>query len=403
MWEEKIDIYNVFKLQPARPVTYFGVGALDKIDEILAALKSEGIDRVIVITDSTVYKVTGAWDKVRPALEKHGISYVVWEGVRPNPTYAGCDEAARVAREAGAKAVIAIGGGSHIDTGKTVAALLKMPDKTAQELYEKIIEIKDAIPIVAINTTHGTGSQVNNFAVAQSDGGYKPIIFGPALYPRYTIEDPTLTKTLPLKHTIATSLDALNHAFEACTTLTRNPYSTLLALKAAELIYRWLPVAIREPQNIRARYWLMLANDLAGIAFDIALLHLTHALEHPLSALKPEVTHGLGLAALMPSVVKRTCRVLPEVCAAFFHPIMPDLKGVPGEADQIAIRLEKWLASVGAPYKLRDFGFGKDDIPALVKNAMTSPMSPYLFRVSPIEVTEDLVREIYTESLEPLA
>lgn len=97
MQEEKIDIYNVFKLQPARPVTYFGVGALDKIDEILVAFKSEGIDKVIVITDSTVYKVTGAWDKVKPALEKHGISYVVWEGLRPNSTYAGCDKVAHVA------------------------------------------------------------------------------------------------------------------------------------------------------------------------------------------------------------------------------------------------------------------------------------------------------------------
>ncbi len=404
LWEEKIKLDNVFTLQPARPVTYFGVGALDKIDEVVSSLKKRfNVKKVIVITDSVVYKVTGAWDKVRPALEKHDVEYIIYEKVRPNPTYANCDEAARIAKEAGADAVLAIGGGSHIDTAKTVAALLKNPGVTAQELYEKIIVVEDAVPLVAINTTHGTGSEVDKFAVAQSDKRYKPLIMGPGIYPTYSIEDPVLTKTLPLKHTIATSLDALNHVFEATTTLTRNPYSTELGLRAAELIYRWLPVAIREPDNIRARYWLMYASAIAGISFDIGLLHLTHALEHPLSAIKPEVVHGLGLSALLPSIAKITCRVLPEVCAEFFHPIMPDLRGVPGEAEDIAVRLEKWLASVGAPYKLRDLGFSEDDIPALVENAMTSPMSPALFKVAPVEVTEELVRKIYLESLDPLS
>lgn len=403
MWEEKIDLNNVFTLQPARPVTYFGVGALNKVDEIAASLKRSGINKVIIITDKAVYKVTGAWDKVKPALEKNGISYVLYEGVRPNPTYAGCDEAARIAKEEGAQAVIAIGGGSHIDTAKTVAALMKNPGKTAQELYEKIVVIEDALPLVAINTTHGTGSEVDKFAVAQSDERYKPLIMGPGIYPTYSIEDPLLTKTLPLKHTIATSLDALNHVFEASTTLVRNPYSTELGLRAAQLVYKWLPVAIREPENIRARYWLMYASAIAGISFDIALLHLTHALEHPLSAIKPDVVHGYGLAALLPSIVKVTCRVLPEVCAEFFRPIMPDLKGMPGEAEEMAVKLEKWLATVGSPYKLRDLGFSEDDVPALVENAMTSPMSPALFKVAPVKVTEDLVRKIYTESLDPLS
>lgn len=142
-------------------------------------------------------------------------------------------------------------------------------------------------------------------------------------------------------------------------------------MTAARLIYKWLPIARREPGNIIARYWLMYASAIAGIAFDIALLHLTHALEHPLSALNPKISHGIGLAALMPSVVKITYRVLPATSADFLRPIIPDLKGEPGEAEHAAVELEKWLASVGSPEKLRDLGFTEQDVEKLTENAMT--------------------------------
>ncbi|MCY0868123.1 MAG: iron-containing alcohol dehydrogenase [Desulfurococcus sp.] len=402
-WEAEINLENVFTLQPARPVTYFGVGALEKIKDIAGWLKGRGIDSILIVTGKTSYKATGAWDKVRPALEEKGIQYTIFDEVRPNPTYESCDKAAELAREVKAGAVLSIGGGSSHDTAKTVAALLHYPGKTAKELYEKIIVIEKAAPIICINTTHGTGSEVDKFAVAQSDGGYKPAILGAALYPVFSIEDPILTKALPEKQTIATSLDALNHAFEAATTTVRNPYSKELAMTAARLIYKWLPIARREPGNIIARYWLMYASAIAGIAFDIALLHLTHALEHPLSALNPKISHGIGLAALMPSVVKITYRVLPATSADFLRPIIPDLKGEPGEAEHAAVELEKWLASVGSPEKLRDLGFTEQDVEKLTENAMTSPGSPGLFNVAPVSVTRELVRSIYRESLEPLS
>ena len=398
----KIDLGSVFTLTPARPVTYFGVGAVKKISEIAENLKKQGIDRVIIVTDPVVWQSTKVEQYIKPALESNGVEYSIYDKVRPNPTYESCDELAKIAREFNAKAFIAVGGGSHIDTAKTAAALVKNPGRTAKDLYEKIININDALPLVAINTTHGTGSEVDKFAVAQSDGGYKPAIAGPALYPMFTIEDPSLTITLPKRQTLATALDAFNHSFEAATTKTRNPYSTLLAATAIRLIAKWLPIAANEPNNITARYWLMYASAIAGIAFDIAMLHLTHMLEHPLSALNPKITHGIGLTALFPAVLNVTYKVLPEISAYLLSPIIPGLKGEPGEAEYAEKEIEKWFASIGVPDKLSDLGFTESDINRLVENAMTSPMTPMMAASSPVEVTRDLVRWIYERSLRPV-
>lgn len=405
MWKEKVNIEHVFTLQPARPITYFGVGAIEKMSDIAKELKKRNVNKIMLCCGRASYKTTGAWDKVRPILEENKIEYVLYDKVRPNPTYEICDEAAKIAREEGVDAIMGIGGGSPLDTAKTVAVLLKNPDKTARELYEKVVVVDEleAAPIICINLTHGTGTEVNRFAIAQSDKGFKPGILGRSIYPAFTIEDPNLTKTLPESQSIYTSLDALNHAFEATTTTVRNPYCTELGLSAARLVYRWLPVVRREPENLTARYWLMYANALAGISFDIALLHLTHALEHPLSALNPKTAHGNGLAALLPSVVKVTYPALPGVCADFFSPIIPRLKGDPSEAQHAAEEVEKWLAFVGSPEKLEGLGFGKDDVDALTRNAMESPLSKPLFGVSPVKVTEELIRSIYEESLTPIA
>lgn len=403
MWESKIDVENVFTMQPAQPVTYFGVGAINKIDEIADKLIDRGIDKVMVITDEVSYKASGAWETIKPVMEDKGIDFVLYDEVRPNPTYEGCDELAALAQAEKADAFISIGGGSSHDTAKTAAALLTGAGDNTKELYEEIVSIDEAAPIISINTTHGTGSEVNNFSVAQSDGGFKPLITGPGLYPDFSIEDPSLTKTLPEEQTVSTSLDALNHVFESTTTTVRNPYSTELGMTASRLIYEWLPVARREPENVRARYWLMYASAVAGISFDIAKLHLTHALEHPISALSPEATHGTGLSSILPSVSRVTYAALPRTTADFLSPIAPELRGEPGEADYAAQELENWLASVGRPEKLEDLGFTEEDVDDLTENTMESPMSETLFSVAPVKVTDELVRGIFKESLKPIA
>ncbi|MBZ4656568.1 MAG: iron-containing alcohol dehydrogenase [Thermoanaerobacter sp.] len=403
MWETKINPTKIFELQ-CKNTTYFGIGSIKKIEDILEVLKHKGIDNVIFVTGKNSYKVSGAWDVIEPALNTLGFKYSLYDKVGPNPTVDMIDEAAKFGRETGAKAVIGIGGGSPIDTAKSVAVLLEYTDKNARELYELKFTPEKAAPIIAINLTHGTGTEVDRFAVATiPEKNYKPAIAYECLYPMYAIDDPALMIKLDKKQTIAVTIDALNHVTEAATTLVTSPYSILLAKEAVRLIVRYLPVAVNDPENLVARYYLLYASAIAGISFDNGLLHLTHALEHPLSAVKPEIAHGLGLGAILPAVVKTIYPAVAEVLADIYSPIVPGLKGLPAEAEYVAKKVEEWLFNVGCTQKLSDFGFTKDDVPTLVKLAKTTPSLDGLLSIAPVEATETVIAKIYEESLNPIS
>ena len=180
--------YNEIKEIRTRTTVYFGVGAIKKIDDIAHALKEKGIDKVIVMSGRNAYKATGAWDYVEKALKNHDIAYVNFAEVTPNPTTEHVNSATKLAREFGAKAVIAIGGGSPTDAGKSVAILLENPDKTAEDIYEFRFTPTKAAPIISINLTHGTGTETNRFAVVTNlEKNFKPAIAYDCIYPTYAI------------------------------------------------------------------------------------------------------------------------------------------------------------------------------------------------------------------------
>ena len=234
MWEKEIDIHQVREIR-ARTTVFLGVGAIAKIDDICADLKARGLDKLIVVTGKGAYKKTGAWDHVLNAFAKHGITYVHYDKVTPNPNTHHVNEAAKLAHEFGAKAVLAIGGGSALDAGKSVAILMKYPGKTAEDVYEFAFTPKEAAPIVAINLTHGTGSEVNQFAVVSiEEKNYKPAIALPCIYPLYAIDDPALMTGLSQDQTRYVSIDAVNHVIEAATTKTTSPYAVHLFAACAQ-------------------------------------------------------------------------------------------------------------------------------------------------------------------------
>lgn len=402
MWEDRLELDKVFELR-CKNTTYFGVGAISKIRDILAELRKRDISKILLVTGSHSYKACGAWDVIRPALEEKHFDYALYSKVGPNPTVDMIDEATAMGRQMGAQAVIGIGGGSPIDSAKSVAVLLAYPDRNARELYEGKFAPERAVPIVAVNTTHGTGTEVDRFAVATvPEKNYKPALANDCIYPLYSIDDPALMTGLSRTQTIAVTVDAINHVTEAATTLVASPYSILTARETLRLVARYLPLALKEPENLKARYYLLYASALAGISFDNGLLHFTHALEHPLSAVKPEIAHGLGLGALLPAVVKAIYPVCAEVLADIYAPIVPDLKGVPDEAEQAAKKIEEWLFAVGCTQKLVDLGFSEADIPELVRLARTTPSLDLLLSMAPVQASEDVIAGIYRDSLAPL-
>ena len=282
-----------------RTTAYLGVGAIDKIDDILTQLKAEGVTAVLCVCGGHSYKITGAWDKVTAAAARQGITLALYDHVTPNPTTDSVDEAAAMGRAAKVGAVLAIGGGSPIDCGKSAAILLANPGKTGDDLYCFRFTPQKALPLIAINLTHGTGSEVNRFAVATVTSlNYKPAIAYDCIYPRYAIDDPALMTGLSPDQTRYVSIDAVNHVIEAATTTATNPFAIMLAAETIRLVHTWLPAALADPGDLKARYELCYAAMQAGVAFDNGLLHFTHALEHPLSAVSPNLAHGLGLAAL---------------------------------------------------------------------------------------------------------
>ncbi len=395
MWEKDIDIHQVREIR-TRTTVYFGCGAINKIEDIAKDFKSKGLDKVIVMSGKNSYKATGAWDVVEKSLKANGIEYVNYDGVTPNPTTIAVNEAAKIAKDFGAKAVIAIGGGSPTDAGKSVAILLKYPDKTANDIYEFTFSPEKAAPIVAINLTHGTGTETNRFAVVTiPEKEYKPAIAYDCIYPTYAIDDPALMVKLSPKQTRYVSIDAVNHVVEAATSTVTSPYAITLAREVITLVAKYLPKAIENAEDLEARYYLAYAAMLGGVCFDNGLLHYTHALEHPLSAVKPELAHGLGLAMLLPAVVENIYVTKADILKYILEPIAGNFHS----AQEASNGVYNWLKSVGVSSKLKDEGFEEKDIANLVNLAFTTPSLDGLLAIAPTKATKDAVEEIYRKSL----
>ena len=342
------------------------------------------------------YKSTGAWAVVEKALKDNNIEYINYDRVTPNPTTDAIDEATKMAKEFGAKAVITIGGGSPTDAGKSVAILLKYPNETGSSLYEFKFNAQKAVPIVAINLTHGTGSETNRFAVATIlEKNYKPAIAYDCIYPEFAIDDPDLMIGLSPKQTRYVSIDAVNHVIEAATSTVASPYSVTLARQVIELVAKYLPKAIANPSDKEARYYLCYAAMMGGVCFDNGLLHYTHALEHPLSAMKPDFSHGLGLAILLPAVIKNIYPAKPETLSYILEPIAKDTTS----AEKAAESVYEWLKSVDVPNKLKDEGFTEADVEKLTELAFTTPSLDGLLGIAPTKATREVVAQIYKESL----
>jgi alcohol dehydrogenase class IV len=398
-WEQSIDINKVIEIR-GRNNVYLGVGAIHKVNDIALDMKKRSIKKIIIISGKSAYIKTGAWGVVEPALKNNGIEYVLFNKVTPNPTDTQCDEAAKMALEFGAQAVIGIGGGSPIDTAKSVAILMAYPGKTAEQLYQFDFVPEKAVPILAINTTHGTGTEIDRFAVVTvTKNEFKPAIAYDCIYPTWAIDDPALMTLLPADQSRFVSIDAVNHVVEAATTKVNSPFTILLAKETIRLVHKYLPIVLDDPNNLEARYFLLYASMIAGMAFDNGLLHFTHALEHPLSAVKPDLAHGLGLAMILPAVVKTIYPAQSSVLSELFADVVPGLNGTPDEGETLAKGIEKWLFEVGITQKLSDEGFNAEKVERLVELAFTTPSLDGLLGLAPVTADRDAVRKIYTESL----
>ena len=281
----------------------FGNG---RIREIGAAVRALGASSPLVVTDAGLKDLFPV-QRALEALREAGLQPGLFFNVKPNPTGRNVADGVEALRSGGHDLVVAIGGGSALDAAKAIA-LMSSQTISMWDLEDigdnwKRVDTSRLVPVIAVPTTAGTGSELGRSSViTQEEEHRKVIVFHPRMMPNIVVMDPELTTGLPAHITAATGMDALSHALEALSSPTFHPMAEGIALNALQLIKTWLPVAVAEGQNLEARGQMLVASGMGCVALQKGLGAI-HALAHPLGALH-DAHHGLLNAVLMPYVLE---------------------------------------------------------------------------------------------------
>ncbi|HBV87589.1 MAG TPA: iron-containing alcohol dehydrogenase [Desulfosporosinus sp.] len=330
-------------------------------------LKKIGCKKVICVYDKGV-KDAGLVDKIIQAIESEGIEVVHYNGVLPDPPDTVVNEAGELGRKEKVDGIVAIGGGSSMDTAKGVNILLSNPGSITQYGINTVYN-KSRTPLFMIPTTAGTGSEMTNMGVITSTTeNRKTIIFGEGCTANVAILDPNLTIGLPAYPTATTGMDVLAHASEALTIKRNwNEYSAMFAVKAIELVFKYLPIAVTEGTNMEARENMMLAATYAGIAFTDATVHMAHGIGHAMGA-KFHVPHGAACAIALPSVMKYVSKTDPINVKRVGKAMGLDFKDDAGSEEigqAVADTISALNTRIGIP-TLQDLNIGRDSFSDIV-------------------------------------
>ncbi len=341
-------------------------------DLVLELSGAEG-GSVLVLTDAGILKA-GIAGPVVDRLQTAGFKTTLFGEVPGNPSVNDVDQAVAVAKRAGATHLVAIGGGSVIDTAKAVGVLMTHEGVNWEDLQWGRAKIsRPSLPVIAVPTTSGTGSEVTHVAVIGDSKGFKKGVVHPTIFPDTALIDGHLTLSLPPHLTAATGMDALVHAMEAYLGKRHNPITDLYALAAIRLTSQWLPEATRNGKNLEARSAMAQAASLGGIAMDQAGLGLVHSLCGPLAATY-HVHHGLGIAVLLPATLAFNA---PEIKGERWENLRAAI-GLAGTAspEELSGWAEDLLKEIGLPTRLSELGVKKEMIAEMAEDATRMVMTP---------------------------
>lgn len=372
---------------------YFGLDTVRKLAHYLGKHR-----KILIVTGKKSAKISGALDDAVKVLEENNVEYIVIPGVTPNPTVENVNAVVEAYKDFGAEAFLAIGGGSVIDATKAARVVVACSNDLVDYLYGRKRCVPDKPPLYAVNLTHGTGSEIDRWAVVTIPETKEKLGMESG-YPYASIDDPKYTTTLPRNQTIYVTLDAFAHAVESATSPLRSPYTKLLAGEAIRYITQYLPICVRSLEGIEARYWLLYASMIAGISIDHGATHLGHALEHILSGVRPELPHGAGLGILYKKLLWYFYRIDPETTAHILKPLDPSLKPVPGDAEKALNAYNKFLYEIGFEETLSTYGFGKDDVRTILEMAYENPVFKNWISKAPIRFSREELANIIEELL----
>ena len=375
-------------------VSYFGPGARKMLPEAIERL---GKKKALVVTDPGLVKF-GVAGMVTDVLDKAGISYEVFSDVKPNPTVTNVTNGIEAFRKAGADMIVAIGGGSSIDTAKGIGIVISNPDFADIVSLEGCAPTKNkSVPIIALPTTAGTAAETTiNYVIIDEEKQKKMVCVDPNDIPAVAIIDAELMYSLPKSLTAATGMDALTHAIEGYITKGAWEMSDMFKIEAVRMIARYLPVAVEEPDNADARNGMAVAQYIAGMAFSNVGLGLVHGMAHPLGSLF-DVPHGVANALLLPTIMRFNKEECLDKYPAIARAMGVDTDGMTAEqaSDAACEAVQALALKVGIPQHMAELGITENDIPRLAEQALADVCTPG----NPRDVTLDQIVELYRSVL----
>ena len=373
--------------------SYFGPHAREVLP---TEVQSRGFKRILVVTDASLVSA-GVVDKVLEELDSNYIPYEVFSDVKPNPTVAEVKEGVKKCQQIGADCIVAIGGGSAIDTAKAIGVIMTNPE------YSDVVSLDGAcntknpcLPIFALPTTAGTAAEVTiNYVITDPTRVKKMVCVDPHDIPIVAIVDTELMASMPASLASATGMDALTHAMEGYITKAAWDMTDMFHLKAMSMIYQNLPKAVLE-HDMDAINNMGVAQYIAGMGFSNVGLGIVHSMAHQLGAVY-DTPHGLANAVLLPYVMRYNGEVCPDRFVDMGRAFGLDMNGVTGmdAVMKVVNAIQELNQKLGIPAHLKEVGVKEEDIPMLSEKAMNDVCTGGNPRETSVADIEKIYREAF--------
>ena len=376
--------------------SYFGKGARE---ELAGEIKKRGFKKVFLVSDKSLVEA-GVAKKVEDILTNAGIDYDLYSEIKPNPTIKNVTDGVEACKASNADVIVAVGGGSSMDTAKGISIVMTNPDRAdIKSLNGLSNTVNRGMPVIALPTTAGTAAEVTiNYVITDEEREIKMVCVDPNDIPILAIIDSELMASMPKGLAAATGMDALTHAVEGYITKAHNEMSDMFHMKAIKLIFKYLTSAVNEKDS-EAVEMMGLAQYIAGMGFSNVGLGIVHSMAHQLGAVY-DTPHGIANAMLLPTVMRfngedpATAQRFREILCEIGRPDAANLN------DQDVINTFVWMISelgksVGITTTIKDYGAKEEDFEMLAEKAMEDPCKPG----NPREVTKEDFIELFRKAM----
>lgn len=373
--------------------SYFGKGSRNELSD---EIKKRDFKKVFLVSDKALVEA-GVTKKIEEVLENANIPYVLYSDIKPNPTIKNVLDGVDACKKSGADVIVAVGGGSSIDTSKGISIVMTNPDRAdIRSLNGASNTVNRGMPIIALPTTAGTAAEVTiNYVITDEENKVKMVCVDPNDIPILSIIDSELMASMPKSLAAATGLDALTHAVEGYITKAHNEMSDMFHMKAIEMIFKYLPAAVNDKDE-EAIEMMGMAQYIAGMGFSNVGLGIVHSMAHQLGAVY-DTPHGIANAILLPTVM----RFNGEVCYERFRDILIKLgydvanSSKEEVIDTFVNKIKELSAAVGVTQTVSEVGGKEEDLEMLAKKAMEDPCKPG----NPRDVSIEDFIELYKQAM----